>query len=201
MKVAIRILMCLCIGFSSCQRTLDKLSYVKYIQSDKSGLFKKVPDSDVEYLIQCKPIEYVLINEHLESKEELETRRKELSGTIWFNVKIKSLKSEQSPLYLRSKSQSEYDYLNDYFLNKAVSQIELIYNGTLTLKPIAYQFENNYNLTPDVTMVVGFKLPNADLNSVEKLQVIYYDKVFNNTIIKASISKQALKDIPPVNII
>jgi len=48
---------------------------------------------------------------------------------------------------------------------------------------------------------VGFKLPNADLNSVEKLQVIYYDKVFNNTIIKASISKQALKDIPTVNII
>jgi len=46
------------------------------------------------------------------------------------------------------------------------------------------------------TMIVGFKLPGTDLNPKQDLKFSFYDRVYQNGIIKAVITKDDLENIP-----
>jgi hypothetical protein len=90
---------------------------------------------------------------------------------------------------------ADYAARLQYFVNDAPADIWLLY-GTDTLHVAAYGFDNNYNLTPHETMVVGFVLPTGEDEPSRDMQLTYYDRVFGNGLIKATIRKEKLKAIP-----
>jgi hypothetical protein len=103
---------------------------------------------------------------------------------------------ENSHLY-GITSLDEYNLRLDYFLNRAKDDIKLLY-GSDTLHPSSYLFENNYNLTPQETIVVGFNLPGNDPFPIKDMQISYCDRIYKNGIIKTTYRSEILKQIPTV---
>ncbi|MBS1687470.1 MAG: hypothetical protein JSS96_02000 [Bacteroidetes bacterium] len=178
------------------KRQLNAVDYVHYVQADKNHLKKAVKMQDMEFDIQYKPYDYIVL---LESRNDpaydREKRMKQLAGTAWFNISFRKTNTEISALKEGATSLNDYDQRLNYFLNYASKDIVLIY-GSDTLKPVSYLFENNYNVGPVETMVVGFVFPGKDTVPLKDMQINYYDRLFHNGIIKASFSAETLKDIP-----
>ncbi len=180
--------------FSSCKKSLKGIDYAGFIKEEKNGLKKTVAIDGWEYTIQYRPYEYILLQEHDEIAKR--KRKEELKGTACFTIKIKRADNSISPLRYNLESRDDYDKRLNYFLNGAAKDIKLLYNDVDTLYPVAYEFENNYNLTPEETMLVGFTLPNKDVSPKENMQLSFNDQVFKNGIIKVKIKKEDLNNIP-----
>jgi hypothetical protein len=178
------------------KRQLNAADYLHYVQEDKNHLKKEVKMQDMEFDIQYKPYDYIVL---LESRNDpaydREKRMKQLAGTAWFNISFHKTNTEISALKEGATSLDDYDQRLNYFLNYASKDIVLVYGGD-TLKPVSYLFENNYNVGPVETMVVGFVFPGKDPAPLKDMQISYYDRLFHNGIIKASFSSETLKDIP-----
>ncbi|PQJ13002.1 hypothetical protein CJD36_004460 [Flavipsychrobacter stenotrophus] len=180
--------------FIGCKKSLKGHEYVGFIKEEKNGLKKTVAIDGWEYTIQYRPIEYILLQENDDKGRE--KRKQELKGTACFAIKIKRADNSVSPLRYNLESRDEYDKRLNYFLNGAAKDIKLLYNQTDTLYPIAYEFENNYNLTPEETMLVGFTLPGKEDAPKEDMQLSFSDQIFKNGIIKVKIKKDDLNNIP-----
>jgi hypothetical protein len=179
---------------SGCKRSLKSNEYVSYIRDIQNGLNKIVTLDGWQYTVQYRPCEYILLQEH-NSVKETGQRRKELAGTVSFVIKVKRADNSVSPLRYNLSSREEYDQRLDYFLNHAGKELKLVY-GKDTLYPTAYEFENNYNLTPEETMLVGFTLPGREQVPGNDMQLSYNDQVFKNGIIKVKFNKEDLNNIP-----
>jgi len=186
-------LMFLCVIIACSHRT--KYEYASYVQEEKNGLNKKVLVDNWEYIAQYKPTEYIISYEEENDKTfNAELRRKQLKGTLWFNITIKNLKGSSS-LRENSSSAEDYNKKYGYYLNEAKDNITLVYNG-LTLKPISYVFENNFDMAPLETLVVGFALPVGDSIPCYDVQLIYKDVLLENGIIKFLFNKTDLNTLP-----
>lgn len=169
----------------SCNQRKDA---IKYAEDVDNGLKKEMTIGNVHYKIQCKPADYIVAMEHLDSVEK-QKRLEQLKGTVWFNISFSIDGFGQSPLRYQISDLNEYTQRQDYYLNGAVKDIYLMY-GKDTLYPNSYWFENNQNLTPYETMIVGFMLPAGVSVPQEDLKLSYYDRVFKNGIIKTIIKKE-----------
>jgi hypothetical protein len=190
MKQVINILV-LGIVLSGCNRQQDP---VLYTEDKDNGLKKTVEVGEVIYDIQYKPPAYIARMEHLDKTAEA-ARMKQLEGIAWFNISFSIKNYNQSPLRYQVSSLEEYNARQDYYLNKAPKDMYLLY-GKDTLYVSSYWFENNQNLSLHETMVIGFKLPGKTLKPEKDLQFSFYDRVYQNGIIKTIINKEDLEDVP-----
>lgn len=188
----------------SCNHELKGPEYVKYVQDTKNGLRKQVHTTTLDYQVFYKPYDYIIFQESQGSSinptnpinpTDYNKRLATLKGTAWFNFSFKMTDGRVSPLRYGVSDLDEYNQRLDYYLNKAVNDIRLIY-GADTLRPMSYEFETNYNLTPQETIVVGFDLKNNSLKPDKDLQFVYHDNVFQNGIIKALFPKNIFNNIP-----
>ena len=164
---------------------------VDYAREEDNGLRKEINLGAMHYSIQYKPAAYILEQEHA-SPEAAAQRAAQLKGMVWFNITFSVNGFGQSPLRYQAAGLEEYAARQDYFLNRAAGDIGLQY-GPDTLQMESYWFENNQNLTPHETMIVGFRLPAGDSIPRQDLKLSYYDRIFHNGIIKATIRKEDLQ--------
>lgn len=163
---------------------------LKYAEDAGNGLKKEITIGKVHYKIQYKPADYIIAAENLDSAQK-KKRAEELKGMVWFNIAFNIEGYNQSPLRYQVADLNEYTQRQDYYLNQAAKDIYLLY-GKDTLYVDSYWFENNQNLTPYETIIVGFKLPGGISEPKEDLRLSYYDRVYKNGIIKAVIKKEDL---------
>jgi hypothetical protein len=180
----------------SCHSELAPQQYVQYVQDINNGLRKAVKVAEWEYLIQYRPADLIILTENKGAlKNNMQNKRKEqLKGMAWFNISFRLVDGKVSPLRYDLSSRGEYDIRLNYFLNEAAKSIKLICGTKDTLVPVSYLFENNFNLTPQETMVVGFQLPAGREGG--DLQLSYEDKVFKTGTIKTIFKKEDLENIP-----
>jgi hypothetical protein len=170
--------------FCGCRSNQDP---VKYAEDKSSGLKKEITIGEVHYSVQYKPASYIVEKEHLDTAASRE-RMNQLKGVLWFNVSFSINGFDQSPLRYKVSGIDEYNARQNYYLNQAPRDMYLLYcNYTLYVE--GYWFENNQNLSPFETMVIGFKLPKNDSVPRYDLRFSFYDRVFKNGIIKSIISK------------
>jgi hypothetical protein len=186
-------LLAMAISVVSCNREKDP---IKYAEHEGNGLRKTVSVGDVVYTVQYKPTAYIIEMEHLD-KKTTEQRIKQLQGTAWFNISFSIKGYNQSPLRYQVSGLEEYNVRQDYYLNKAPKDMYLLY-GKDTLYVSSYWFENNQNLSTHETMVVGFRLPEKVVRPEEDLRFSFYDRVYQNGIIKTTIKKDDLENIPGI---
>lgn len=178
---------------SGCRRSADRLSYAKFVRDEKNGLSRTLSIDGWQYIVQYRPAELIMLQEGMSGQD---SRRKDgLRGVASFTIKIKRADNSASPLRYNLATREEYDQRLDYFLNAAAKNIRLLY-GNDTLYPAAYHFETNYNLTPEETMLVGFLLPAKDEAPKRDMQLSYNDELFKNGIIKVTIKKEDVDNIP-----
>ena len=184
-------------GVSGCRHELKTPDYIPFIQSEKSGLRRAITVGEWKYTFQYKPYAYIMAMERRNQKQyNAQKRAQMLKGTAWFNLSISRADGKISPLRYDLSSKEEYDQRLDYYLNRAEKDIYLVYDKTDTLFPMAYEFENNYNLSPQETIVVGFRLPKGDEYPRHDLQLSFDDLVLKNGIIKETTTEKDLANIP-----
>jgi len=192
------LLVLICVSALSCRKKhLDLGEFKAYVESKQNGLVSSTVVSEWEYKVQYKPAAYIVLHES-GSELSAEERSRQLEGTAWFNIYIKRKGGEANPLRFGVTSLQEYEARYNYFLLEAVNDISLRY-GAEILRPISYVFETSYNLAPQEVIVVGFALPDGVAAPSEDMQLVYYDQVFKNGIIKASFDKEYLTKIPQLN--
>lgn len=167
---------------------------VKYSEAEDNGLRKKVIVDKTVYTIQYKSPNYIIKKEHLDPARQAD-RIKQLEGMIWLNISLSIDGFNQSPLRYQVSGLEEYTARQDYYLNKAPKDMYMLY-GKDTLYVNSYWFENNQNLLPYETIVVGFRLP-ANISKPEQdLSFSFYDRVFHNGIIKSVFRKEDIQSVP-----
>lgn len=191
-------LLLLCILAASCKQRLEPSSYMQYVQDTKNGLRKVVNVGVWEYWVQYRPAELITLIESrgVNNPAFVSKRTEQLKGTAWFNISFRLADGKISPLRYDLSSRQEYDTRFNYFLNEATTAIKLIHAGRDTLTPMSYLFENNYNLTPQETMIVGFQLPKGTAIGDNDMQLCYDDRVFKTGTIKTIFRKEDLRNIP-----
>jgi hypothetical protein len=163
-----------------------------YAEDPGNGLKKEVAVGEMVYTIQYKPAGFIVEKEHLDSAAAAE-RLRQLSGMVWFNISFSIKGFGQSPLRYKITGIDEYTQRQNYYLNQAPADIYLLY-GNDSLLIDSYWFENNQNLAPFETMIVGFKLPAPDTIPVQDLRLAFFDRVFKNGIIKCVIKKEDINN-------
>jgi len=194
MKRTSFIILCFFCGFFlSCTQKVSPLEYLKFISDKSNGFVQEINRSGWTYVIQYKPHDLIVFQEH--SVHEITQRLEQLKGTIWFNVSLKRADNVATPLRYATSSLEEYNSRLDYFLNSASQDFKLLY-GEDTLGVMSYLFENNYNLTPQETMVVGFALTDGNDLPEKDMQLVYTDRVFHNGSIVAKFSAKKISRAP-----
>lgn len=190
-KATKRLLLALLLAATGCAVEKDP---VKYSENEQNGLRKTITAGPLIYTIQYKPAAYITRMEHLDQAAAGE-RKKQLEGMAWFNITFRVKDYNQSPLRYNIKGMEEYVQRQDYYLNAAPADMYLLY-GKDTLYVNSYWFENNQNLAAHETIIVGFKLPGAELQPEKDLRFSFYDRVYKNGILKTVIRKEDLEEIP-----
>jgi len=188
MKKVIKLI--LCTGLLVACKPARPKDPVVFAQQESNGMRKEVRVGNMHFSIQYKPAAYILAQEHPDAAE-LKRRSEQLKGMAWFNITFDIPGFGESPLRYQVGGLDDYTARQDYFLNRAAGDISLCY-GRDTLAPETYWFENNQNLTPHETMVVGFRLPASDSVPGQDMLLSYYDRTFRSGIIKALIRKEDL---------
>lgn len=191
MKTATKLLLLVLLAAAGCKERVEDT--VQYTEDMSNGLRKKVSIGDLEYDILYKPSAYIVHKEHLPAAEAAK-RVQDLHGTAWFNISFKVRDFNQSPLRYKVSGLEEYTARQDYYLNYAPKDIYLLY-GADTLYVSSYWFENNQNLTLHETMVIGFRLPGQTAVPEQDMKLSFYDRIFENGIIKAVILRKDLENI------
>lgn len=201
MKTVIRLLSLLLIVITSCSLIDQKMNideFVNYVESKRSGFKKSVTTGDIEYIIQYKPVEYIIYKEmhgNIANEDSFENRRKELESTVWFNVYLKSKNSNVNPLKGNVSGLGEYNQNYQYLLTQASNDFKMYYgNNSVEAEKITCHFETNYGLTPTDIFVLGFKIPDA--KPVKDMTLVYDDKLYNNGIIKVKILQEHIANTP-----
>lgn len=171
-----------------------KGAIISYVEDPGNGLCNKVRAGNCIYTIQYRPSAYILELEHPGSDSLAAARAKQLDSMAWFTISFRVAGFEQSPLRYQVTGLEEYQARQNYYLNEAPGDIYLLY-GSDTLYLNSYWFENNQNLTPSETMILGFRLE-KDARPVRDMHLVFYDRVFRNGIIKTIIRKEALEQLP-----
>jgi hypothetical protein len=183
--------------FISCKQHMQAAGYMNFVNNKENGLKKISAIDGWEFCMLYRPYDYIMLMENKGKMEKgkCDKRMSELQGTAWFNISIKRADNSITPMRYGVSSIEEYNERLHYYLNEAVKDIRLVYDKD-TLWPMSYLFENNYNLSPQETMVVGFSLPKGEHFPQKNMRLSFVDRIFKNGIINAEYSGRTLENIP-----
>lgn len=165
--------------------TIDEL--VKFSEDDKNGMRKSITLAGVNYVTQYRPAALIISAEG--GPDSIDAKRLQLLNEMyWFNIDISIDGFNQSPIRYMLTSLEEYNARLDYFLNNAQRDIWILNNND-TLYPTSYWFENNHNLIPKETIVLGFEKSRLKEDAIT---LSFNDRVFKTGIVKFGFSKEKL---------
>lgn len=185
-------------------RRPDQLSpdaYIRYVEEQGNQLSTTIKSGIWSYTIQYKPGNYIALKEldpDSVTGERISKRTGSLEKTVWFNVHIGVAGKGDDPLKYQVADLQDYNRRLDYFLNRAGTNFRLLYGDKGDMEQIGYYFENNYNVKPEVVLIIGFKIPDALPKELMTLE--YADELFNAGILKFTVPETAVKQIPTLSI-
>lgn len=187
MRKVISIVLCFACGLSSCKSEFTYDELADHSRSEKSGMQQRAAVGDLKYTAQYRPSSLILATEELQGTER-EDRMAVLEKMYWFNIDVELEGTDQSPLRYQLISLDEYNSRLDYFLNHAQRDIWIM-NGSDTVFPVSYWFENNHNLVGKETMVLAF---DKEQLTNDRPVISFNDRVFRTGIVKFPFSKKVL---------
>ncbi|MDI9320440.1 MAG: hypothetical protein QM530_08220 [Phycisphaerales bacterium] len=180
-------------------KTLVPERYVQFLENAENKFVSKQVFGFKEYSIQLANPEYMVCKEveNIDSVSLLTKRIKELKGHIFFLIKIGTTEKSRKEQGGNRVSEQQLN-VNDmvaYYDQQAIVDIKLLF-GTKELSPVTYVFENNYDLSPYNTIVVGFEIG----EQYENMKLNFNDRYTNTPAIRASFSKEQMTTLPKLKI-
>jgi hypothetical protein len=201
MKKAISIL-CISISLFACNtsKSYPPAQYAAHMEQADNHYTVKQTIGDHEYTIQLATPEYMVCKE-IDNSDSAQTQMKkrlqELKGQLFFLIKIGSTEQsrKQKGGNRMAEQQQNVNEMVAYYDQQAILDISLE-NGNTTLKPNSYLFENNYDLSPHNTIVVGFDVG----DKLDELKLNFNDRYTNIPAIRATFSQENLRQLPTLDL-
>lgn len=174
----------------SCNNSVLKDDYTNWIEDQDNGLLKTKEISDFNYVIQYKPVEYIL-----EKKQKDSLLKSDFDNLHYIDLE---LSHKKFPEYLKIDLQNNEEYYHrlKYYSFEIQNDVNLI-DGKDTLKCVFSHFERTYGITPYVKIVMAFEKQNE---TSSHLIFSYHDQIFDNGIINIPINEKALKEASKIKI-
>jgi hypothetical protein len=194
------LLLLLCSGCTHSYRPSD---YVKWVEQEENGLRVKRVMSDFEFILQYKPVNYMIAQEKKSnsiSREYAAQRTQQLANSIHFNFIIRSA-DDQTPVLKNQAGPDDYFARISHFLNEGQNDFRLR-SGSDTFDCTFCHLEQNYGLAPENTVVLAFEPRRATTGPLftDNLFLMYEDKVFGTGTIKMKIEKKHLDRLPEMKL-
>lgn len=175
--------------FSCAKKKMTAIDYMRYVENEDNGLKVSKNIGEVNYTIQFKPVEYILLKENRAN----DPKEKEIDGMQYYTLSFSLKKSDKDILRHDLREQNEYYERVNYFSYGLQNDIYLV-EGTDTLKCNLFNYVRSYGLSPRADFILGFN--KTGKNMIQDKLVVVEDKVFEGGIIKLKISEKDLENIP-----
>ena len=181
--------------FASCKKSYTPLEYKQWIESDESGFKKKKTIGSLEYEMQYQTREYLLLlnngPEAFEKEINIAEEMNNYSEDVQVLFTIRNLDGIP-PLEYNVQDEMEYYARIQYLNSKVSNDFFLVSNETDTAKCMFAHLERDFGISPEIRLNLAFNLQNP----VNDFRFCYNDKLFNNGMIKFSMSADELNDLP-----
>jgi hypothetical protein len=150
--------------------------------------------------MKFEPADLLITNEiknGITNEQDYSTRREQLGNLAYFLLKIES--GEQDLLMHNVADEQEYVQRVNYFSLDFQQDIVAV-SGTDTIPCALYQFENAYGITPYINISLAFPGEFMDANKNNDVEILVYDRIFQNGILKFSYAENAFHDLPELTI-
>jgi hypothetical protein len=178
--------------FACSKKQVSAGDYVKYVEEESNGLKVSKNMGDIKYLLQYKPIDYVLLKEN---PTEPKIKKEDVEGMQYFTLSYALTNQEKDVLRYNLSGQADY-YERVNYMSYGLQQDIYLVDGKDTLPCILFNFVRAYGLSPKADVMLGFE-KNKSGKTEDKL-IVLVDKVFNGGIIKLKVSKKDIEKIPQV---
>ncbi|PZF74798.1 hypothetical protein DN068_00960 [Taibaiella soli] len=187
----------------SCGGSYDHNSpagFIRYMEDPANGCCRTVETNAMIYKIQLATPQYMacreLINKTGSIDAELWKKRlAELDGTVFFIVKMARKNKENTTEGTSMTDQEHAAQMEAYYGQLAAADFSLIQNGS-ELQKLAYHFENNYGLSPENTIIIGFSVKNVQ----KDLSLTFNDRYTHTPAIKAEFSQSTISQLPNIQL-
>lgn len=179
--------------------SLSPRDYRAFVTNPDNGLIKTKHIGDVDYIVTYKPHELIAVIEndaHIDSGLYAGTMG-EISGLQYYNFKLKINDKTKDILKANVASVNDYYGRVEYFTSLMQDDIWLI-QGTDTLPCRIFHYERNYSAAPYSDFSLAFDGAGNNVNTDRT--IVFNDHVFNNGLIKLTISGSDIKKIPALKI-
>lgn len=187
-----------CTMFIACSGSLDKDTYIRWVETEKNGLTKKHKEKGLEYTVTYCPIDYMIAKEFKTNAIKSETyrhRKKDLEGFEYFKLRIRKENSKEEVLMEGLQSESEYIERIDYLSYGFDENLFIVRNDFKDTVPVAlYHFERTYGLVPYIDFIISFKEDTALKDN--RIQFLLNDNIFGNGIVTREFNKKDILETP-----
>lgn len=198
--VKICLSICLILSLRFCtSESLSPRDYKAYVTNPDNGLVKTKHIDKVDYIVTYKPHELIVV---MENEDGIDTATYtntigEIQGLQYYNFKLKIDDKAKDILKAGVSSVNDYYKRVEYFTSLMQNDIWLI-QGKDTLPCRIFHYERNYSAAPYSDFSLAFD--GTDGNATVDRTIVFNDHVFNNGLIKLTISGDDIKKIPALKI-
>lgn len=188
------LIMILTAGCKEKKLTADE--YIEWMENPENGLKITRIIGDIEFILQYKPIDYILAKEQMQkkmTKEEKEKRMMELGEMQYYHLTYSLKEGNADILKYNLTGDSEYQERVYYFSFGHQENIHLA-EGRDTLPCELFHFERYYGLSPKMSFSLGFK----KTSKADDKQLMILDEVYGSGPVKFTISSADIENIPAI---
>jgi len=177
----------------------EKVTVNEYIDwvSSYSGFndFKSI--AGINYALSYRPAEAIAIQKLKNgkiTKESIEKISNELEGVNYFVLRLST--NDGCPVLEKNLSVKEEYFQRIQYYSFLMENDVFLIDGADTIKCCFYNFERDYEVSPFLTVTLGFD----DIAKSDNYQFVLIDKVFNNGKVIFSIDRKLQKAKPIINL-
>jgi hypothetical protein len=180
---------CFIILIACSKKKLGSTEYIKYIEDENNGLKTTKSIGRVNYSLQYKPADYIILKEN----RELTDLNEDLKEMQYYTLQYSLIDNSKDILKFNLNASNEYYERVNYFSFGLQNDIYLV-DGTDTLECKLFNYVRSYGLSPKADFVLAFDVVKKD--KIENKQLVIDDKVYGGSMIKLFIDKKDINNIP-----
>lgn len=176
---------------SCTKQKIQTADYLNYIENKSNGLKVSKNIGEIDYTVQYKPLEYILLKEN--KNEDQQKRKEDLQGMQYYTLSYSLVNSRKDILKAGLNAKEDYYERVNYFSFGLQNDIYLV-DGRDTMDCKLFNYVRSYGLSPKADFIMAFET-NKDQTPHDKLIVIE-DKIYGGGIIKLKIEKDDINNVP-----
>lgn len=193
-------------SFFSCESSIDTIKdYYAYINNEKNGLILHKSIGDISFTMKHLPTDFFIYRtDKKANKNTQDSLRIEYEASLNFILKIAPASDANVKFDVMTETVSSLAEFKEHAFTMNFDLQRMIYLkiGDQKIKPVLVETENIYGLNQHRLINIVFAKENfgANWGKQKKIDLVFYDKIYETGIHHFVFDKEDLDNIPSLNI-